>query len=231
VHTTAILVAAGPGTRLGGERPKGFVTLAGVPLFVHSLRVLLSVDAIGTAVVVVPPGCTAEAGSILQRFGPWRCLPALAEGGAERQDSVRAGIRLATGADLLAIHDAARPFVSARVVAEVVGVAARSGAAIAAVRPTDTVKRVDAGGRIAETLDRRGLWLAQTPQVFRAELLRHAHERAAEENITATDDAALVERLGSPVQVVEGDAGNRKITTPDDLAWAEWILSPAREPR
>lgn len=231
MHTTAILVAAGLGTRLGGGRPKAFVNLAGVPLFVHSLRALFAADAIGSAVVVAPPGWTAEASSLLDGHGPWRGPVSVVEGGARRQDSVRAGLDGVAGADLVAVHDAARPFVSARVVGEAVRVADQNGAAIVAVRCTDTVKRAGPGQRIAETIVREGLWLAETPQVFRTQLLRSAHERAAGDPGAATDDAALVERLGASVQIVEGEPGNRKITTRDDLAWAEWALSGRPAPR
>lgn len=231
MNATAIIVAAGPGTRLGAEVPKGFVELGGVPLFVHSLRALLAAEAIGSCIVVVPPGRSDEAAAIVAEHGPWRRAVALAEGGSERRDSVRAGLERAGAVDLVAVHDAARPFVSARVVAAVVAAAAAAGAAIVAVPCTDTVKRVEADGRIAATLDRDGLWLAQTPQAFRTDLLREAHARAAAERVAATDDAVLVERLGFPVQVVAGEPGNRKITTADDLAWAEWVLSRRRAPR
>jgi 2-C-methyl-D-erythritol 4-phosphate cytidylyltransferase len=231
VPTTAIVVAAGPGTRLGESRPKAFVPLAGIPLFVHSLRAILAADAVDSAVVVVPPGWTAEGKAIVDRYGPWRCPVRLVEGGAERQDSVRAGLALAGEVDLVAVHDAARPFVSAAAVTEGIRAAARNGAAIVAVRPIDTVKQVGGDGRIVATLERGALWLAQTPQVFKTEILRTAHERAARDRVVATDDAALVERLGVGVYVVEGEPANRKITTPDDLRWAEWLLSARREPR
>jgi 2-C-methyl-D-erythritol 4-phosphate cytidylyltransferase len=231
VHIVAILVAAGPGTRLGGDQPKGFVPLAGVPLFVHSLRALLAAEVVDSAVVVVPPGWRSQAAAVLERHGAWRCTVKLVDGGTERQDSVRAGLGAAAGADLVAVHDAARPFVSPSVIANVIRAAGEEGAAIVAVRSTDTVKRVDGGGRIVETIDRAGLWLAQTPQAFKADLLRTAHERALGEGIVATDDAALVERLGLAVHVVEGETTNRKITTADDLRWAEWFLTVRPEPR
>ena len=231
MHTVAILVAAGPGTRLGGDRPKAFVPLAGVPLFVHSLRALLASEAVESVVVVVPAAWRAEARAVIDRYGPWNRPIELVDGGAERQDSVRAGLGAATGADLVAVHDAARPFVGASAVTGVIQAAAKHGAAIVAVRSADTVKRVDGEGRIVETIERSGLWLAQTPQVFRAEVLRAAHERALGDRVVATDDAALVERLGLPVHVVEGETTNRKITTADDLRWAEWFLTVRREPR
>jgi 2-C-methyl-D-erythritol 4-phosphate cytidylyltransferase len=231
VHTTAILVAAGPGTRLGGDRPKGFVPLAGVPLFIRSLRALLAADAVDSAIVVVPPGWSAEAAAVIERDGPWRRPLEVVEGGAERQDSVRAGLAATEDADLVAVHDAARPFVSASAINTVIRAAAEHGAAILAVRSPDTVKRVGGDGYVVETVERAGLWLAQTPQAFGAELLRTAHDGALAERIVATDDAALVERLGLPVHVVEGESTNRKITTADDLRWAEWFLTVRPEPR
>jgi len=144
------------------------------------------------------------------------------QGGAERQDSVAAGLaRVDAAADLVIVHDAARPFVSLACLTACVEAAAAGGAAIVAVPAHDTVKRVDASGVIVDTPDRRTIWLAQTPQVFRFALLRRAYEQAQHDGFVGTDDASLVERLGAPVRVVPGEPRNRKITTPDDLLWAE----------
>jgi 2-C-methyl-D-erythritol 4-phosphate cytidylyltransferase len=144
---------------------------------------------------------------------------------------VRMGLAAIEDADLIAVHDAARPFVTADAVARVIAAAAEAGGAILALPASDTVKEVDEAREIRATLDRRRLWLAQTPQVFRLDLLRAAHARAQLDRLTATDDAALVERLGVGVRVVPCDSSNRKITTPEDLLWAEWQLARGRAPR
>jgi 2-C-methyl-D-erythritol 4-phosphate cytidylyltransferase len=218
--TTGIIVAGGPGTRLGAPEPKGFVALAGVPLMARALRALLAAQEIDAAVVVVPRGARERGRALIATHGPWRCGVAVVEGGAERQDSVRAGLEAAGTTDLVAIHDAARPFVPPAVVTAVIAAAARYGAAIAALPATDPVKYVHPDGWIETTPDRQRVWLAQTPQAFRADLLRRAHAQAQALAGPATDDAVLVERLGERVYVVAGAPENRKITTPDDLRWA-----------
>jgi 2-C-methyl-D-erythritol 4-phosphate cytidylyltransferase len=224
----AILVAAGPGSRLGARVPKAFVGLAGLPLFIRSLRTLLDAPSIGSVAIVVPAAELREAQRLADAHGPWRCAIAVAAGGAQRQDSVRAGLAVVDpAAELIAIHDAARPFASPAVIEAVVAAAARHGAAIAAAPVTDTLKRVDAGGIIETTLPRERMWSAQTPQAFRAALIRDAHRQGAATGGTATDDAVLVERLGARVFVVPSSADNRKITTPEDLRWAEWRLAQA----
>jgi 2-C-methyl-D-erythritol 4-phosphate cytidylyltransferase len=224
----AIIVAAGPGTRLGAALPKAFVELAGRPLVVHSLQALLGAPSVTSVVVVVAAAEVERARSIADRNGPWRCPVTVTAGGAERQDSVRNGLSAVGAADLIAIHDAARPFVSPQVVEAAIAAAERHGAAIVAAPATDTVKRVHADGWIESTPPRERIWLAQTPQVFRADLIRAAHADAAGSEATATDDAMLVERLGARVYVVPGNPENRKITTAEDLRWAEWLL--ARSP-
>lgn len=228
VSTVAILVAAGPGTRLGAAVPKAFVPLAGEPLVARSLRAMLASPAISRSVVVVPADLVDDATRLLAAARDARPLAVIA-GGAERQDSVRNGLDAAGDADLVAIHDAARPFVDVATVEATVDAARRHGAAIAAVPATDTIKQVHPDGWIESTPPRTRLWLAQTPQVFRLVLLREAHARAADSG--ATDDALLVEALGTRVHVVRGNAENRKITTPDDLRWAEWWLAQSATPR
>ena len=204
----AIIVAAGPGVRLGAGMPKAFVLLDGIPLFVRSLQALLAVPAIGEAVVVAPPDAMPEAERLLGSATPYRVTPRLVAGGAERQDSVANGLAAIGDAELVAIHDAAHEY----------------GAAILAVPATDTVKILHPDGWIEATPPRDRTWLAQTPQVFRTDLIRSAHARA-DRSEPATDDAALVERSGHRVRVVAGSADNRKITTPGDLEWAEWRLA------
>jgi 2-C-methyl-D-erythritol 4-phosphate cytidylyltransferase len=219
----AIIVAAGPGSRLGAGLPKAFVELGGCPLVIHALRSLLRAPSIATIVVVSPPADVDRTRSLLEQHGPWRCPVRVTGGGAARQDSVRHGLAAVTGCELIAIHDAARPFVSGAVTEAAIAAAARHGAAIVAAPATDTVKQVHAEGWIEATPPRQRMWLAQTPQVFRDELIRRAHAQAGAEE--ATDDAMLVEQLGARVYIVPGNPENRKITTPDDLRWAEWLLA------
>lgn len=230
MSTAAIVVAAGPGKRLGAAQPKAFVPLRGEALFLHALRALLASPAIERAVLVVPPGAVQQAEDLVATAASLRTSPTVIEGGRERQDSVRNGLTAVGDVELIAIHDAARPFVSQAAVESAIATAHRYGASIVAIPATDTVKRVHPDGWVEATPRREGLWLAQTPQVFTAELIRRAHAQPAGA-APATDDAALVERLGARVYVVPGNPENRKITTPDDLRWAEWLLAQSAAPR
>jgi 2-C-methyl-D-erythritol 4-phosphate cytidylyltransferase len=199
-------------------------------LLVHSLRALLAAPAVSSVIAVVPPAEMESARALLDRHGPWRCPVNLVAGGPERQDSVRNGLAAAPGsAQLIAIHDAARPLVSAAVVQAAIAAAEQYGAAIVAAPATDTVKQLHPEGWIESTPPRERIWMAQTPQVFRADLIRAAHAAAAGATPTATDDAVLVERLGARVYVVPGNPENRKITSAADLRWAEELLR-ARPP-
>jgi len=171
----------------------------------------------------VPAGWEERAEGELARADPLRLAPTIVAGGVERGDSVRAGLAAAGDARLIAIHDAARPFVSAEVIRAVINAARTYGAAVPGIPATDTIKQVHPEGWIEATPPRARLWLAQTPQVFQADIIRAAHADGTADG--ATDDAMLVERLGHRVYVVPGDAQNRKITTPEDLRWAEWVLA------
>jgi 2-C-methyl-D-erythritol 4-phosphate cytidylyltransferase len=220
-----IVVAAGLGTRIGVAIPKAFLALGGIPMAVHSLRTLSHLPNLTSITLVVGADQEARGHDVLYGYGSWPVPVRLARGGAERQDSVAAGLQaIEADANLVLIHDAARPFVSLPCAQTCVDTAAAHGAAIVAVLAHDTVKRVDPDKIIVETLDRGAIWLAQTPQVFRTALLRDAFERAHRDGFSATDDAALVEHLGHPVRIVPGDPTNRKITTADDLRWAEWYI-------
>jgi 2-C-methyl-D-erythritol 4-phosphate cytidylyltransferase len=208
---------------------KAFLPLGGKPMAAYCLQTLSHVAGLTSIALVVAAEHVELATSVLAQYGPWPAAIRVATGGAERQDSVAAGLLAVDPfADLLIVHDAARPFVSSTCVNACVAAAAAAGAAIVAVPAHDTVKVVDAQATITQTLDRRSIWLAQTPQVFHAAILRQAHEQARRDGYNATDDATLVERLGAPVQVVPGEPSNRKITTPDDLQWAEWYLESQR---
>jgi 2-C-methyl-D-erythritol 4-phosphate cytidylyltransferase len=222
MSTTAILLCAGKGERLGAGMDKALVPLAGRPLFAWSLETLASCVAIDAIVMVGPvkllKDLVAATGIGSGKIVAWT------EGGRERQHSVGRGLHLLPeGCTHVAIHDSARALATADVVARVIADAREHGAAIAAVPLADTLKRVSLA-TIETTLPRQGLWCAQTPQAFRRDWIEAAH---AEIKAVATDDAALVEALGHPVRVTPGDPMNFKITTAEDLAFAEaWLTRP-----
>lgn len=222
--TGAIIVAAGRGTRMGGM-DKCALSLGGRSLLSYSVATFTKVvDAI---VVVVAPDRIAAWITTADREAWPRVVPIVA-GGEARQDSVRAGFDALQGVqavDVVAIHDGARPLILAEVIRRCLDRAWTEGAAITAVPVTDTVKRVH-DGQIIETLDRSTLWAAQTPQAFRADLLRAAFAQADSAPHTAfTDEASLVEAYGRPVTIVRGDRSNIKVTEPADLAIAEALLN------
>ena len=213
-----LIVAAGSGKRLGRAEPKALVPLAGRPLLAWTLDAFAPV-AFARTVVTAPPDRIADFEGLVGARGR------VVAGGDTRSASVRRGIEaLAPSSDdVVAVHDAARPFLSADEVRGVLRAAEETGAAIAATPVVDTVKRVSAG-RIAQTVDRSDLYGAATPQAFRFAVLREALASGAE----ATDEAALCERLGRPVAVVPVSRFSFKITTPEDLELAEGILTARR---
>jgi 2-C-methyl-D-erythritol 4-phosphate cytidylyltransferase len=216
--------AAGRGARVGAEQNKILLPLWGKPLLVWTLQALDRCPFLTDFVVAVQEAEKNLVADLLQRYTLQKSVT-LMVGGAERQDSVRRALQsLAHDCPFVLVHDAARPLVTPDLCGRVVEAAAITGAAIAAVPCTDTVKVVDARGRVERTLDRRALHLVQTPQVFRTDLLRQAHLAAQRDAFSATDDAALVERLGYPVQVVMGSYDNVKITEARDFAIAESLL-------
>lgn len=225
-RTVAVVPAAGRGLRMGGAVPKQFLTLAGLPILIHSLRVLEQATAVNEIILTVPAADRAYClNEIVARYG-FHKITKVVPGGEQRQDSVRHGLaELDQNADVVLIHDAVRPFLTTDMVARVVEAAAEHGAAIVAMPMRDTVKRVGADGFIESTVDRNHLWLAQTPQAFQRSLLQMAHRKAQLEKYHATDDAQLMEWLGHRVAIVEGSGENIKITRPEDLAMGEAILA------
>src|SRR5262249_21558545 len=201
----AVIVAAGKGERMGTLLPKPFLTVVGVPLLIHTVRSLIRSPLITKLVIVVAPEREALLRDILDVHGPFSVPTWIVHGGPERQDSVRLGLAaLDPECEIVVIHDAARPFIAAEIIDRSGAVAAEVGAARVAVPARDTIKQVDENSRVLETVPRQSLWLAQTPQTFRVHLIREAHARALSEGVVATDDAALVERLGGRVKVVVG---------------------------
>ena len=229
-RTVAVVPAAGRGLRMGGSVPKQFLTLDGLPILVHSLRVLEQAAAVTEIIVTVPAAdreyCLNE---IVARYR-FHKITKVVPGGEQRQDSVRHGLaELDQNVDVVLIHDAVRPFLTTDMVTRVVDAAAQHGAAIVAIPMRDTIKRVGADGFIESTVDRNHLWLAQTPQAFQRPLLQMAHRKAQLEKYHATDDAQLMEWLGHRVAIVEGSGENIKITRPEDLGIGEAILAARRK--
>jgi 2-C-methyl-D-erythritol 4-phosphate cytidylyltransferase len=207
----ALVVAAGRGERLGTPVPKAFALLAGRPMLQWSIAALLEVDAIEEIVVALPPGMDAPEGTIG------------VAGGTQRSHSVQAALAAARADDLVVVHDAARPLVTAALVVACLTALRDADAAIAAAPVTDTIKECD-GPRVVRTLDRARLWAVQTPQAFRRAALERALDQDDAVLGAATDDAALVEALGGTVHLVPAPRENLKVTTPLDLRVAELLL-------
>jgi 2-C-methyl-D-erythritol 4-phosphate cytidylyltransferase len=209
VSIVGIVPAGGSGERLGADRPKAFVALGGRAMLDWSVEVLSG--ACDRVVVAVPHG--------------HECEPDRVTGGASRSASVRNALAAAPGAELVVIHDAARPLLTPDLVQRCIAAAREADGAIAAAPITDTVKEADPSGRIVRTLDRTSLWSIQTPQVFGADILRRALAVDDATLAAATDDASLVEAAGGTVVVVQAPAENLKVTTAGDLRRAEGILA------
>jgi len=212
MRDVAVLIpAGGVGTRLGRRTPKQFLTVGGEAILTATVRHFRRHPRLAAIVVAAPDVHVTRARRLL---GPGVTVVA---GGPTRQESVRLALDAAPhGVRMVVVHDAVRPFITRELVDAVLAAARADGAAICALPVAETVKRVR-DGLVETTVDRAGLWAVQTPQAFRAEILREAHDKARRDGVAGTDDAMLVERLGHRVRVVPGLAGNVKITTPDDL--------------
>jgi len=222
----AIIAAAGLGTRVGGERAKQFLELAGTPIIIHTLKRFEQCAAIHEIFVVLPSSEAASFLTLAANYGLRKLVRVIA-GGASRSESVWRGLQAvrAATAEIIAVHDGVRPFVTPQEISRTVEAAQASGAAILTAPATDTIKEVQ-DGRVLRTLARAQLRHALTPQCFQYNLLRRAYEEAGDllRGAEITDDSALVERLGVSVTIVEGDARNIKITRPSDFALAEIFL-------
>ncbi len=220
----AIIAAAGQGIRMGGSRAKQFLELAGTPIIIHTLRSFEACEAIQEIILVLPAQDTAGFLAIAEKHR-LRKLSKIVPGGMTRAESVLKGllaVRPAT-AQIIAVHDGVRPFVTADEITQTVRAAEVNGAAIMVAPLTDTIKEVS-NGTVAKTLPRTALRRALTPQCFRFELLRRAYDQVDVLDPELTDESALVERLGVKVTIVEGSSRNIKITGPEDLALGEGLL-------
>ena len=222
----AVVPAGGAGKRMGAGTPKQFLMLDGAPMMLHALRVLDRAPSVTEVILVVPKQERDRAlTEVVERYGLKKVLKVV-PGGATRQESVHHGLNeVDEDVEIVVVHDAVRPFVTEDLIERSIEAARKHGGAIAAVPMKDTPKQAGPDRLIQRTLDRAGLWLAQTPQTFRRALVVEAYRKAAIAHVHATDDAALVERLGHAVAIVEGNWENIKITTPEDMILAEAILA------
>jgi len=218
-----ILPAAGSGKRMKAGHNKLFLTLRDKPILVHTLEVFEQDPNCTGIWLAVKPDERETIQEMLRKFNITK-VKGLPAGGDERQHSVYACVQAAGDeSELMLVHDAARPFIEPSVIAELVEVATKSGAAIAGVKAKDTMKRVR-NHIIEETVDREQLWMIQTPQAFRTDILTQAQQQAAQDGFLGTDESMLVERLGIAVHVVESTYDNVKMTTQEDLLIGEAIL-------
>ncbi len=222
----ALIVAAGQGLRMGSDRRKQYLDLAGRPILAHTVEAFCAVSEVDLILLAVPAEeidyCRNRIIRSLAGTKQIRLVP----GGERRQDSVRNGLA-SLGADgpIVLIHDGVRPLVRPSLIVACIEGARKWGACIPALEVTDTLKKADGTGTILHTVPRGGLYAAQTPQAFQTELILQAHRRAVQEGWQATDDASLVERMGIAVHIIPGSRSNIKITLPEDLQWANMLLA------
>ena len=223
----ALIVAGGSGSRMESDRRKQYLDLGGEPVVVRTLRVFDTSVLIDRIVLVVPEDDRVFCREQLLAGAGLAKPVELVAGGRTRQASVFNGLQASDAAedDLVVIHDAVRPFLRHAELAACIETAGQKGACILALRAFDTLKQAAPDGRINVTIDRESVWLAQTPQVFHFDQILAAHTRAHRAGINATDDAALLEQVGQPVDIVPGSRLNIKITTREDLTLATAIAS------
>jgi len=220
---SAIILAAGLGKRMGGNTMKQYLQVGCRPVIVQTLLVFEKSLIVDEVILVSPESELASSMRFVKEAGLHKVVKILA-GGKERQDSVRNGLHaVSKKSGIVIIHDGVRPFVTEKIISDVVAAAEASGAALAAVPVKDTVKEA-AGKVVNRTIPRDKLWLAQTPQAFRYEVIKAAFENADINGLRGTDDASLVEAAGNKVSIVMGSYSNIKITTPEDLRYAKMLI-------
>ncbi len=226
----ALIAAGGRGTRMSGDRKKQLLALASKPILVHTIERFQACREVDLVVLIAPGEDAAEVGSLVASYSLTKVC-AVVPGGPERGDSVWNGMKAFDEhpVDLVIVHDAVRPFVDRALIRAVLAAAAEHGAALAAVPSKETVKVAEGTMDVALTPARETVWMAQTPQAFRAGLLRRAYEKARADGYAGTDDAALVERIGERVRLVNGSYDNIKITTDADLELAGLIARRWRD--
>ncbi|MGE6260837.1 2-C-methyl-D-erythritol 4-phosphate cytidylyltransferase [Heyndrickxia sporothermodurans] len=217
-----IIPAAGQGKRMGVGKNKLLLELQEQPIILHTINVFLNDIYCKGIILVIQPDDEQVFKKILKEC-PMNEKIKMVYGGIERQNSVYNGLLAIEDTDIVLVHDGARPFIKLSIIHQLAWKASEKGAAIAAVPIKDTIKKVD-NNQVMETVERSSLWQVQTPQAFRFAILFNAHQQANKEEFLGTDEASLVERLEYPVQIVTGDYDNIKLTTPEDLYFAEAIL-------
>ena len=228
VPYVAIVLAAGQGKRMKAGKNKQFIELDGKPLIIHTLSRFLDDEWCTNIRLVIQPFDLEEIEALLRTYQIRERIE-LVHGGEERQHSSYLGLKSlqAESDQVVMIHDGARPFVRQEYLHELAKKAKDTGAALLAVRVTDTIKQRN--NQQLQTLNRETLWAAQTPQAFTYNKIMEAHERAKDEEFLGTDDISLLERMSHPIDIVEGSIENMKLTTPDDILRAKWLLQEWRE--
>ncbi|MEH7223802.1 2-C-methyl-D-erythritol 4-phosphate cytidylyltransferase [Bacillus sp. JJ1566] len=218
-----VIPAAGQGKRMNAGKNKQFIELASIPVIIHTLRVFEHDPMCSGIILVINKDEQRIFEELVQTYHIKKGISFI-QGGGERQYSVYNGLQAVKNTDIVLVHDGARPFLKRKHVHELVNVATKKGAAVLAVPVKDTIKRVSHDLYVEETVERSSLWAIQTPQAFHVSILQEAHKLAKKEAYLGTDEASLVERIPKQVYIVKGDYLNIKLTTPDDLVFAEAIL-------
>jgi len=227
---TAIIVGAGKGERMNSKINKILLTLAEKPIIYPTIKVFEDSDLIDNIILVINKDDEGEIKNLVRQYN-FKKIKKIIEGGKERQDSVYNGLKAIENADnedIILIHNAVNPFVDKKTIKELIEETKTHGAAVAAIKSEDTLKEVNEDNFVAKTLDRSKIWRMQTPQAMKYGLAKKAFEKAYKDNFYATDDVALIERLGEKVKIIETNKENIKITTPEDLQLAEKIKIGAR---
>ena len=225
MKTIAVIPAGGVGKRLKAKKAKQYLLLDGVPVLVHTLKVFEEAKVIDEIILVLPSEDVLSAQQQLVNKYDLRKITNVIAGGKERQDSVRNGLAAITGkCDVVVIHDAVRPFVTEELIKQVVAAAKTTGAASVGVKAKDTIKETKKDNLVVATVPRQNLWLTQTPQAFKFELLKKAYIEAYRDKFYGTDDASLVERIGAKVKMIDGSYENIKITTQEDMMIANALI-------
>ena len=224
-----IIPAAGSGSRMGSAKPKPFIELGDHPILWHTINAFAKLDSVTQIIIPTSRDWQEEVKEICRTIPNQDKQYSVVIGGSERQFSIQNGLdQITDEVELVAVHDAVRPFIKTELILEACKQASKYGGAIVGVPAKDTIKKVDDHLSISETPDRKKLWQAQTPQIFRRELIVNAYKSALEDEFVGTDDSSLIERIGGNVKIVEGDRENLKITYPVDLQIAEMILKEER---
>lgn len=226
LKSVAIIPAGGSGKRMGTSLSKQYLTLAGKPILAHTLCNFQNSEMVDDIILVVPAeDAEYVRKTVVDEYGLTKVRKVI-PGGAQRQDSVRNGLDAAgDGYDIVLIHDGVRPFISNRLISRSILGAESFGAVTVGVPAKDTIKHITSDGFVKDTLPRDSIWLIQTPQAFRMEIIKKAHQKAHDDGYHGTDDAALVERMGIPVKIVTGSYHNIKITTKEDIDLAEYMIN------